>query len=126
MHIDKICGNVQDQYSSKCLITNLDRDFNTMENNLEFAYYCLHYHFKYLIDNYKNVSKIGVEFGFHYHIFEQDEWYYFEVEISNFPENYSIHDFLNKKGGISIRMKSSLKVIDKTDIEFLNKSLKMN
>lgn len=124
--IDKFIGNVQDKFSSKSVIKDFLFDFDTQENNLEFAYYCIRYHLRYLMEVHVNnvlsdndKVNVGKIFGFHYHLKETNEWYYFEVSIDS-KDDIDVQDFIEKKINPPIRMTSSTKVVDEDEIEFLN------
>lgn len=125
MHrIDKFVGNIQDKYCSKCVITNFDFHFDTQENNLDFAYYCLMYHLKSIMETNNNDTEetvtIGSGFGFHYHIEDTNQWWYFEVKMANFPNNVPLEDILDGKVKIGISMSSSTLVVEQSDINTLN------
>ena len=126
IRIDKFVGNVQDKYSSKSIIKDFDFHFDTQENNIDFAYYCLRYHLNYLTKIYAESTdtegdiKIGKKFGFHYHLADKNEWWYFEVEIITKEKEFPIEDFLANKVNFKISMSSSTQVTHKEDIAILN------
>jgi hypothetical protein len=120
--IDKFVGNIQDKYSSKCVIKDFDFHFDTEANNLDFAYYCLRYHLNYIINTYEgdDTVKIGTNFGFHYHLEDRNEWWYTEIGIKSDLKEFPLEDFLDNKIQVKISMSSSILVTDKQDIAILN------
>jgi hypothetical protein len=124
LRIDKFVGNIQDKYSSKCVIKDFDFHFDTTANNLDFAYYCLRYHLNYIINVYENDTdepiKIGNNFGFHYHLETTNEWWYIEIGIKSDLKEFPLEDFLSNKIKVQISMSSSTKVTRKEDIDVLN------
>ncbi len=73
----------------------------------------------HLKDTGNQTIKIGKSFVFHYHINENDEWYYFDVSIIN-DVDFDLDDFLNNKIKYRIEMNPSTKVIDEKIIIQLN------